>query len=99
VVAVKLIEVPITVLDTLVPTVIVPVAFSAVALGVLIPTPLNADIVLTSQYDISTTTNILTLNFIPVVGARLDVTKRTSKQWYIGNVLQEGSDEIIDLVI
>jgi len=58
-----------------------------------------SDIVLTSQYDISTTTNILTLNFVPVIGARLDVTKRTSKQWYIGNVLQEGSDEIIDLVI
>ena len=48
VVAVILIEVPITVLETLVPTVVVPVVFRAVALGVLIPTPLNADIVLTS---------------------------------------------------
>ena len=39
VVAVKLIEVPITVLDTLVPKVVV--EFKAVASGVFIPTPLN----------------------------------------------------------
>ena len=43
-----LIEVPITVLETLVPTVVTPVVFSAVACGVLIPTPLKAAVVLTS---------------------------------------------------
>ncbi len=47
VVAVMLIVVPITVLDTFVPSVVV--EFKAVALGVLIPTPLNTLIVLTSD--------------------------------------------------
>jgi hypothetical protein len=47
VVAVKLIVVPITVLDTLVPTVVV--ELRATASGVLIPTPLNWLSVLTSE--------------------------------------------------
>jgi hypothetical protein len=46
VVAVILIVVPITVLETLVPKVVV--EFNAVAFGVLIPTPSNVFIVLTS---------------------------------------------------